>query len=247
MLALDLMGPLPRSKNGKTMLLVVVDHFTKWVELFALRDAKADRICEILESEIFSRWGSPKSILSDNATNFRGNVFAKMCKSWGIHHKFATPYHPQCNLTERINRSVKNVIISYVHSNHKKWDEYLSSTALALRTAVSDTTGFSPCLLNLGREIALPFDRNLENFSDDFESRIDYQSELVKNLAIWYDKAVSNICHDFMFLSYGKATRKKASSISLYVFTFSLITTEYTGAIRLVTFDKSCVDIIFSV
>jgi hypothetical protein len=33
MLALDLMGPLPRTKNGKTMLLVVVDHFTKWVEL----------------------------------------------------------------------------------------------------------------------------------------------------------------------------------------------------------------------
>jgi hypothetical protein len=132
MLALDLMGPLPRSKNGKTMLVVVVDHFTKWVELFALRDAKADRICEILESEIFSRWGSPKSILSDNATNFRGNVFAKMFKSWGIHHKFTTPYHPQCNLTERINRNVKNVIISYVHSNHKKWDEYLSSTALAL-------------------------------------------------------------------------------------------------------------------
>jgi hypothetical protein len=62
MLALDLMGPLPRSKNGKTMLLVVVDHFTKWVELFALRDAKADRICEILESEIFSRWGSPVQV-----------------------------------------------------------------------------------------------------------------------------------------------------------------------------------------
>jgi hypothetical protein len=116
-----------------------------------------------------------------------------MCKSWGIHHKFTTPYHPQCNLTERINRNVKNVIISYVHSNHKKWDEYLSSTALALRTAISDTTGFSPCLLNLGREIALPFDRNLENFSDDFESRVEYQSELVKKLAILYDKAVSNI------------------------------------------------------
>jgi hypothetical protein len=86
MLALDLIGLLPRSKNGKTMLLVVVDHFKKWVELFALIDVKADKICEILEAEIFSRWGSMKSIISDNATNFRGNVFAKMNKSWGISH-----------------------------------------------------------------------------------------------------------------------------------------------------------------
>jgi hypothetical protein len=68
LLAIDLVGPLPKTKYGKTQLLVVVDHFTKWVELFAMRDAKAPTICKILESEIFCL-----SLLSDNATYFRGS------------------------------------------------------------------------------------------------------------------------------------------------------------------------------
>jgi hypothetical protein len=193
MLALDLMGPLPKTKNGKTQLLVVVDHFTKWVELFALRDGKADKVCKVVESEIFCRWGSPKAILSDNATNFRGHIFDKLCKTWNVKHKFTTPYHPQCNITERINCNVKSVLTTFINKNHKKWDEYLPSTALALRTAISDTTGFSPSMMNLGREISLPFDRNLEEFSDDFKSRLKYQSELVNKLVDVYAKAHKNI------------------------------------------------------
>jgi len=37
---------------------VVVDHFTKWVEVFALKDGTAPNICKVLESEVFARWST---------------------------------------------------------------------------------------------------------------------------------------------------------------------------------------------
>ncbi|OXA42471.1 Transposon Ty3-G Gag-Pol polyprotein [Folsomia candida] len=194
MLAMDLMGPLPRSANRNTYLLVVVDHFSKWVELFALKDATAPLIARTLEREIFCRFGAPASILSDNATNFRGKVLANLMKAWGIEQKFTTTYHPQGNITERVNRNLRAMLSAYTHSKHSKWDEFLPETALALRTAVHSSTGFSPALLNLGREPKLPLDYAVNPVhSDGFDSRIDYSTKLIDRLASLYSQAKLNI------------------------------------------------------
>ena len=75
----------------------------------------------------------------------------------------------------------------------KKWDEYLSAVALALRTAVSDTTGYSPSMLVFGREILTPLDRNLEISSEDFSSRIAFQTDLIGKLGHIYSKVRQNI------------------------------------------------------
>ncbi|KAL0151249.1 hypothetical protein M9458_053440 [Cirrhinus mrigala] len=50
-LGMDLMGPFPTSKKQNTYLLVVVDYYTKWVEMFPLRDAKTQKIVKILREE----------------------------------------------------------------------------------------------------------------------------------------------------------------------------------------------------
>ena len=65
MLGMDFMGPLPRSKKGNLYLLVVVDYYTRWVELFPMRDSKTPRLCQLLRDEILTRWGVPKYIVSD--------------------------------------------------------------------------------------------------------------------------------------------------------------------------------------
>ncbi|OXA39085.1 Transposon Ty3-G Gag-Pol polyprotein [Folsomia candida] len=194
MLAMNLMGPLPRSANRNTYLLVVVDHFCKWVELFALKDATAPLIARTLEREIFCRFGAPASILSDNATNFRGKILANLMKAWGIEQKFTTTYHPQGNITERVNRNLRAMLSAYTHSTHSKWDEFLPETALALRTAVHSSTGFSPALLNLGREPKLPLDYAVNPVhSAGFDSRIDYSTKLIDRLASLYSQAKLNI------------------------------------------------------
>lgn len=64
-LGMDLMGPFPHSKKGNAFLLVLVDYFTKWVEMFPLKDAKAHHIVTILKDEIFTRFGVPCELVSD--------------------------------------------------------------------------------------------------------------------------------------------------------------------------------------
>lgn len=52
-LGINLMGPFLRSKKGSPYLLIIVDYFTKWLEMFTLRDTKPHHIVSILD-EIFT-------------------------------------------------------------------------------------------------------------------------------------------------------------------------------------------------
>lgn len=67
-LGIDLIGPFPLRKKRNTFLLVIVDYYTKWVELFPLRDSTTPRIVKILKEEIFTRWGVPRYLVSDWGT-----------------------------------------------------------------------------------------------------------------------------------------------------------------------------------
>ena len=58
MIGVDFMGPLPLSKARNTMLMVVVDYYTKWVELFPMKDANTPRLCKILKDEVLKGYSA---------------------------------------------------------------------------------------------------------------------------------------------------------------------------------------------
>ncbi len=110
MLGVDLMGPFPKSTRMNEYLLVVVDYCSKWVELFAMRSAKTPLIANILVKDIFMRWGTPVNLVSDRGPQFTSQLLNETCKQWGVIQKLTTAYHPQTNLTERVNRVPKTMI-----------------------------------------------------------------------------------------------------------------------------------------
>ena len=62
---LDFVGPInPPSKN-KEYILVCIDYVTKWVKVVALKHARDTKVIEFLYSEIFSRFGVPHEITTD--------------------------------------------------------------------------------------------------------------------------------------------------------------------------------------
>lgn len=122
MLGLDLMHPFPKSSKLNEYLLVVVDYCSKWVEVFPLRSVKTHVIADILVKEIFTRWGTPTYLVSDRGPQFTSQPITHYVQAVGSGSKTYTAHHPQTNLTERVNRTLKNMIASYVKDNHRHWD-----------------------------------------------------------------------------------------------------------------------------
>jgi len=69
---------------------------SKWVEAVALPENDGKSVAGFLKKNIFSRFGIPKTIISDGGSHFCNKVFSALLTKYGVkQHKVATPYHPQ--------------------------------------------------------------------------------------------------------------------------------------------------------
>ena len=117
--AMDYMGPLPETPRGNKHLLVVMDHFTKWCEIFPTPDQKARTVAQTLVSSLFGRFGPPHIIHSDQGRNFESHLMHEVCQIMGTHKSRTTAYHPQCDgLVERQNRTIQEMLSAFV-SQHQ--------------------------------------------------------------------------------------------------------------------------------
>lgn len=155
----DLMGPFPTSKRGNRYILVFTDHFTKWVEIFAISRIDALTIAQIFVEQIVLRLGTPKMILSDRGKPLIGQVMKHGEDLLQIKQITTSAYHPQTNgLTERFNKTLVTILSMFVSNNQNDWDEYLPYVAFAYRTTVQSSTKFSPFYLMYGRQPLFPTD-----------------------------------------------------------------------------------------
>nr|GFB02272.1 reverse transcriptase domain-containing protein [Tanacetum cinerariifolium] len=90
---IDFMGPFPSSKGNK-YILVAVDYLSKWVKAKALPTNDARVVVKFLKS-LFSRFGTPKAIISDRGTHFYNDQFSRVMEKYGVTHRLSTAYHPQ--------------------------------------------------------------------------------------------------------------------------------------------------------
>lgn len=151
----DLMGPLPRSKQGNSFILVVTDYLSKFSLVFPLRKATGEAVVGKMEKEVFLVFGVPRIILCDNGPQYRSKQFMKLVENYGCNIKFSAVYHPRANPTERVNRLLKTMLAMYVSENHRTWDENIHQIACALRTSTHETTKLTPYFINFGRNMML--------------------------------------------------------------------------------------------
>ena len=157
--AMDYMGPLPETIRGNKHVLVVVDHFTKWCEIIPTKDQKASTVAPLLINKIFSRFGPPVVLHSDQGRNFESNLMHEICDAMGIVKTRTTAYHPQCDgQTERQNRTIQQMLSSFVSNRQDDWDLWLDSVTYAYNTSKHESLGLSPYEVVFGRVPRLPFE-----------------------------------------------------------------------------------------
>ena len=91
---IDFMGPFPES-YGNEYILVAVDYVSKWVEAFALPTNDARVVIKFLKKNIFTRFDTPRALISDGGKHFCNNQLEKLLSKYEVTHKVATAYHPQ--------------------------------------------------------------------------------------------------------------------------------------------------------
>lgn len=159
---IDYKGPFPTSKNGNKYILVILDGYSKWVQLIAVRAATAANTVRALSRLVWANYGPPRTIVSDNATHFTADVFKQMCQVWGINDVKISPYYPQANAAERVNRNLSVMLNIYCRKTKSVWDESLPNFQLALNTAVHESSNCTPSSIFLGREIRSPLENKWE-------------------------------------------------------------------------------------
>jgi hypothetical protein len=152
-LGIDVIGPLPVTMSGNRYVVVAIDFFTKWPEARAVPVADATTITQFLYEEIITRHGIPNQATSDHGTEFCNELIETLARNYQIKHIRTTAYHPQGNgQTERVNRTLKDILSKISLGRDLPWDQYLHSALFAIRTIQQKSTHFSPFELLYARQ-----------------------------------------------------------------------------------------------
>ena len=173
-MAADIWGPVAESRNGHKYVLVVTEYATRYVITIPMIDQTARTVATHLVNNVFTIFASPTQFLTDQGTQFKSELLRTICELFGIKQINTTTYHAQTDgLTERFNRTMADMLTSYVAQNQGNWDQYLRYITLAYNVGRHASTKYAPFTLFYGREASLPTDiipplryRSTENQED---------------------------------------------------------------------------------
>ncbi|XP_038902507.1 uncharacterized protein LOC120089165 [Benincasa hispida] len=140
-LGIDFMGPFTLS-CGQQYILLAVDYVSKWVEAVACARNDASTVSKFLTRNIFTRFGTPRALISDEGTHFINHIISKLLAKYNVRHKIATAYHPQTNgQAEVSNKEIKSILEKVVNASRKDWAQRLDEALWAYRTAYKTPLG----------------------------------------------------------------------------------------------------------
>nr|GFA85825.1 reverse transcriptase domain-containing protein [Tanacetum cinerariifolium] len=174
----------------------------------ALPTNDARVVIKFLKS-LFSRFGTPKAIISDRGTHFCNDQFARIMSKYEVTHRLSTAYYPQTSgQVEVTNRGLKRILKRTVGENRALWSDKLEDALWAFRTAFKTPVGCTPYRLVYGKACHLPLELEhkaiwaLKHANFDLKTTGDHRKIQLNELSELRDQAYENP------LIYKKQTKK---------------------------------------
>ena len=149
-----LVGPPPRSPEGATHILTMVDRSSRWLESIPLTSTDTATIAAAFVSGWVACFGVPDHLTSDCGPQFCSALWSELSRRWGITHQLTTAYHPQANgMVQRAHRQLKDALRARAGSDlvsHLPW------VLLGLRSTPKEDSSLSAAVLVFGSPLLTP-------------------------------------------------------------------------------------------
>ena len=107
-------------------VLVLQDHFSKYVLAYVVKDQTACITTETLRNEYFQLFGAPAYLISDQGKAFMGHIIIHFCDLYGVQKLRTSPYHAQTNgQVECMNQTIIHIISKLEEDKKACWSEHL--------------------------------------------------------------------------------------------------------------------------
>lgn len=160
--AVDLAGPFPTSRKANHYLHVLIDVHSRFVLLKAIPDKRMETIAA-LWLDIFTTFGFPKIIQSDNGTEFVNHTVKKMLDLSKIDHRLVSSYHPRANgVAERAVQTATHAIKKLLKGVKQQWDVYVPFVQFCINQKISERHRLRPFSVMFGRQA-----NGFANFTDE--------------------------------------------------------------------------------
>jgi hypothetical protein len=157
-LNIDTIGPVSKDSADNCYILVIIDCFTRFVELYPVSDTSALPCARALLSHV-CRYGTPMTIRSDHGTQFVNGIISQLLSLLQIDHELSLAYSKEQNaIVERANKEVMRHLTAIIFDRRvsEVWSsEYLPLVQRIMNAKVHDIIGVSPAELVFGKAINL--------------------------------------------------------------------------------------------
>eukprot|EP00969_Alexandrium_andersonii_P159353 7040487-Alexandrium_andersonii.AAC.2 len=189
-ISIDSIGPLPEATGGYQHIMVVIDNFTRFVELYPCITLEAEEAVRHIITHC-GRFGTPNQILSDGGTQFDNDKMKKICELLSTQHIVTMPYSKQENaIVERANKEVLRHLRAYIYESRalESWYSCLPMVQRIINSTIHAQIGASPAQLLFGNAVDL--DRGLYvHLEQPREGQDDPQGHT--NYRDWYDEMLA--------------------------------------------------------
>uniref|UniRef100_A0A8C5FL38 Gypsy retrotransposon integrase-like protein 1 n=1 Tax=Gadus morhua TaxID=8049 RepID=A0A8C5FL38_GADMO len=150
-IAVDFVTGLP-SSDGNTVILTIVDRFSKAVHFVPLSKLpSALETGNLLVLHVFRLHGIPQDIVSDRGPQFSSRVWKAFCQALGASASLSSGYHPQTNgQTEQANQDLGSALRCVAAEHPVSWSTHLPWIEYARNSLVCSATGMSPFHVSMG-------------------------------------------------------------------------------------------------